>query len=54
MDSLFDNIVEDMKSDNFKVGDKYKQKKDELGNVSTYMYLSQLIYLPIPSIYLYF
>mmetsp|Transcript_12880 Transcript_12880/g.9326 ORF Transcript_12880/g.9326 Transcript_12880/m.9326 type:complete len:81 (+) Transcript_12880:348-590(+) len=31
LDTLFDNILEDMKSDEYKVSDKYKSKNDELG-----------------------
>jgi len=31
LDTLFDNIVEDLKSEDYKVSDKYKVKNEEVG-----------------------
>lgn len=33
LDSLFDNIVEDIRSPSFSVSDKYKTKQEELENI---------------------
>ena len=32
LETLYDNIVDDMQSEEYKVGDKYRSKNEELGN----------------------
>jgi len=42
IESLFDSVIDEVKSESFRVPDKYKQINDELGNIFFIQNLSLL------------